>query len=142
MKISAHFDIREFVDPTIFNKYGAASQWFIDQKVIEFMEIIRERFGKAIYVNDWYRGGNLQERGYRIPDTSTGAWYSQHKFGRACDFNVLGMESSEVFDDVVSNQEFYLSIGVTTIEDAAYSPTWTHLDMRWTGLNEIKIVKP
>jgi len=142
MNLSEHFRVEEFVTPTIFNAYGEASKWYIDVTVVAFMEEIRERFGKPVNVNDWYRDGHLQERGHRLPDTTTGAWYSQHKFGRACDFHIDGITPDQIFNDVLQNQQLYLDFGVTTIEDVAMTPTWIHLDCRWTGLETIKVVQP
>ena len=35
-----------------------------------------------------------------------------------------------------------MEVGVTTLEDGIYAPTWCHLDIRNTGLDNIFIVKP
>jgi len=106
------------------------------------MEEIRDRFSAPVHVNDWYRGGHLKERGFRLPGTKTGAKYSQHKFGRACDFNIPGLTIEEIYDDILRNEKIYLDFGVTTIEDVSFTKTWIHLDTRWTGMDKIKIVKP
>ncbi len=142
MKLTTNFKTQELVPSMIFNKYGEASKWFIDPRILEIIEAIRNRFGKPMTINNWDTGGHLQNRGYRTPDTTIGAWYSQHKFGRAVDFNVQGIATQEIYDDILENQDFYLSIGVTTIEDIEIAKTWTHLDIRNTEMDTLKIVRP
>ena len=44
--------------------------------------------------------------------------------------------------EILKNESGWMEVGVTTLEDAAYSPTWCHLDIRDTGLDNIFIVKP
>lgn len=141
MKIG-HFDIRELVPESIWKRYGDSSIWFIDPRVFEFMNFIRNRYGKPVIINTWHTGGKFTERGFRIPTTSIGSKLSQHKFGRAADFNVHGMTPDEVRADIMANQEEFIAAGLTTIEDGEFAPTWVHADCRYTRMDTIKIVKP
>ena len=48
-----------------------------------------------IGVNNWHEGGPFSQRGFR-DDPATGSTFSQHRFGRALDFDVVGMAADEV----------------------------------------------
>lgn len=141
MKIGS-FDIRELVPPSIHAKYGDKSIWFLDTDAIKFLHFSRKRYGKPHFVNTWHTGGQFENRGFRLPGSTTGALLSQHKFGRAFDWNVAGMTPDEIRADILANQEEWMANGLTTIEDGKYAPTWVHGDSRWTGLDAILIVKP
>ena len=52
MKISKHFDIREFVPPETWKKWGARSIWFIRQKTIDLAELLRETIRVEFDVKD------------------------------------------------------------------------------------------
>jgi len=143
MKVSDNFTIQEFVPKEIYQIYSERSIWFVDQRLIDGMQWLREYFGASITINNWHTGGTLQNRGFRHPTTTTGARLSQHKFGRACDFNVAGLTAKQTFDKIrndwgiISGHTFF-----TTMEDVQYTPTWTHIDGRDTGSMELLIVKP
>ena len=143
MNISPHFDLREFVPKEIFDLYGPKSIWFVDFRLIESMEWLRTYFNASITINNWHTGGHMQNRGFRSPLSTVGGRLSQHKAGRACDFNVAGMTVqdtySAIFNDwaTIRQHTFF-----TTMEDISYTPTWCHLDGRHTGTNELLIVKP
>lgn len=143
MNVSPHFDLREFIPEQIYKTYGDQSIWFVDIRLVEGMEWLRTFFAAPITINNWHVGGTFQYRGFRSPQATVGARLSQHKFGRACDFNVQGMTAPQVFEAiksdwaVISKHTFF-----TTIEDVSDTPTWVHLDGRQTRSNELLIVKP
>lgn len=140
--LSKHFNIEEFVPKPIFDRYMANSKWFIDPKLIAIAEFIREEFELPVIINNWHAGGKFQERGYRVPTTETGARYSQHKFGRAIDINVKDIPAAEVSEWVIASFPSLKPLGLTTIENPTSTPTWTHIDVRWTGMNELLVVNP
>ena len=125
MMVSAHFDIREFVPKPIYDQYGANSIWFIDHRLIEGAEWLRAHFNAPIIINNWHTGGKFQERGFRVPTTTTGARLSQHKFGRAIDFNVQGMTSDQVAKDLIDSGH---------IEERAISPRLRIRHLRRDGV--------
>jgi hypothetical protein len=142
MKISENFDVREFVTREIFLKFKENSKWFVSKQQLEFAEFLRSHFDKPIIINNWLTGGDLDERGTRNPNASTGATYSQHKIANALDFNVKGMTSDEVYDHILAHEKEFMAAGLTTMEDSRYTRGWTHCDFRITGLDKILIVKP
>jgi len=140
--LTTNFRLEEFIDPDTFKKYGEQSIWFIDPRIVNLAQFIRERLGKPCTINNWYSGGQYQYSGFRPPACTIGASLSQHRFGRAIDLKVSGMSADEVRDDIINNYDVYRKVGLTTIEDGAYAPTWCHIDIRDTKLDTLKIVKP
>lgn len=107
------------------------------------MQYLRTKSGKSIHVNNWIHGGDLDERGYRLPTATTGAKLSQHKAGRATDSNMDGLTVDEYFEFVMSHEKYLIERQlITTIENPARTKTWLHQDRRWTGLDHIFIVNP
>lgn len=138
MKVSKDFDIREFVPQEIWDKFGANSVQFIDKKVIDFAQYLRDKLNKPITINNWHIGGNRHESGFRLPDTTTGAKLSQHKFGRAIDIVVEGYTGKQLRDFVIKNKADFLKIGMTTIEQG--TEPWLHVDCRQTNLTDILFI--
>lgn len=139
----APFVMQEFVPREIFNLYGQKSMWFISQGVVTSMVFLRNWFDASITINNWHTGGKFQNRAYRVPDSNVGARLSQHKFGKAIDFNVAGLTSDEVAKRIMDNwDELRTNVSFTTIEDPAFTKGWTHLDTRYTFSDKLLIVKP
>jgi len=138
------FDPREFVPPSIYNQFGAEkSWWFVDMRLPLICKQIKDDFGgAAVIINNWHFGGVSQNSGYRTPTSTVGASLSQHRRGCAADVKVKGYTAKQVYDLILANKDKYMALGLTTLEDIADTPTWTHLDTRYTGSNEILIVKP
>ena len=142
MKIRPDFVLREFVPPSVWEDFGAASRWFLDPRMLDLAQFYRDHFGSAVRVNDWHYGGDFTERGFRLPDTNTGARLSQHKFGRAFDCNVEGLTPNEVRREIKQNEDLFMEQGLTTLESGDIATTWVHSDIRTTDQNDILIVTP
>lgn len=142
MEISEHFDIREFIPPEIWSKFGTQSRWFVRPEIVNFAEFVRNHFGKSVTINNWHTGGSFHYRGLRTPECTEGAANSQHRYMNAIDLNVSGMTSDEVYDHILANEKLFMEAGLTTLEDKAMTKGWTHCDFRNTGLDKILIVKP
>lgn len=155
MKVSENFSIQELVPPEIFQKFGINSQWFIDPKVVDILELLKEvlsaqyKTNIIVKVNDWHTGGSYKYSGYRPPNIDNeigGATLSQHKLGNAVDVKAIlngnNLPIKDIFNIVQSNKVAFLAAGLTTIEDITYTKTWLHLDTRWTDKNDLLIVKP
>ena len=71
-----------------------------------------------------------------------GAKLSQHRYGRAIDIQVAGMDPQEVYDYILKHADVFRAVGLTTMEDVRDTPTWNHLDVRQTDQAEILIVRP
>jgi hypothetical protein len=98
------------------------------------MDALRNKFGVPITVNNYYKGGSFSQRGFR-DDLQIGAILSQHRYGRACDFDIHGI-TAEHFRDMVKNNELTNELKyITRIEEGV---PWVHLDC--AGINSEKIV--
>lgn len=142
MKIRPDFDLREFVPPSVWEDFGTASRWFLDPRMLDLAQFYRDYFGSAVRVNDWHYGGDFTERGFRLPDTNTGARLSQHKFGRAFDCNVKGYTPDEVRREIKQNEDLFMEEGLRALESGDIATTWVHSDIRTTDQNSILIVTP
>lgn len=142
MNISKNFLLQELVPPQIYNSYGDRSTYFVSKEQASMCQGTRDIFGKTMTINNWHSGGPFKERGYRLPNSATGATLSMHKTCMADDFNIAGIASNEVFEYIMNNQAKFMAIGITTLEHPEYATTWTHMDRRWTNLGFILVVKP
>lgn len=138
MNLTKDFHLTEFVPKDIHDQFGDKSIMFLDQRLPKLVQSIRDIVGKPITINDWFDGGTFTNRGYRVPDCKIGAKLSQHKFGRAADLEVDGISYEEFRNIIRFNFQFLNTLGLTTIEKD--TPTWLHIDMRWTGLTTINEV--
>ena len=123
-----HFRIEELVDRVVFQKYCNRAWQFLDSRILYSIDQIRNKLCKPITINDWLWGGTRVNSGLRSPETTTGAMYSQHKFGRAVDFIVKDMSAIEVRRWLVDNKGKSFLKYITAIE--RNTPTWTHIDCR------------
>lgn len=135
-----YFKTQEFVSREIYEKWGESSLWFVDPRTLKLANFVREFFGKPITINNWTSGGQYNYSGFREPECTEGAKLSQHRFGRAIDIKVAGMAPRAVFDAIRANEKLFMDAGLTTLEKAEDTPTWTHCDIRQTGLGNILIV--
>lgn len=131
MKISKHFDLRELVPPAIWQRFGLTARQFLRPELLAVLDLLREKVGRPVVVNNWHTGGSFKESGYRVPHTRTGARYSQHKFGAAADVKVAGMSPRDVLAVILSNEAEFVAAGLTTYENPDFTATWLHLDCRW-----------
>jgi len=131
MKVSEHFELREFVDQTTYLRYGDKCLNFIDVRLFTLLERIRELCGnRTIIVNDWHVGGKMQYRGFRPSDCNVGALKSMHKQGKAIDFNVKGLTAQAVRNVIRQNEAELSQLGLTRIEK---SVGWVHIDLKITN---------
>ena len=134
MKVSEHFDIREFVPKEIWDLFGESSIWFIDQRLVLFCEWLHNFCNAPVTINTWFIEGNYNESGFRDPLTPTGAKLSQHKYGRAADIKVFGYTPDKL-RQIVRDHWDEVKGWITTIEKD--TPSWLHADCRWTGLHKL-----
>lgn len=133
IKLTKNFYLDEFVPPLILRAYGPRAIWFIDKDVVNGAQFIRDSFNRPMFANTYFDSGEFINRGYRTPECLVGSRLSQHKRGMAIDFTIDGVSPPEVFEWFIKSYEFTsASHKFTTIEAA--TPSWTHLDRRYTAL--------
>jgi hypothetical protein len=128
-----HFKAYEFLPPKEYAQYGAHGLvYHMDVRILITADQVRNFFGAPVIINDWYWAQHkksledtLRFRGYRPARfyKQPAAWASQHRFGRAIDFNVHGCTAAQVRDVVLNHQTKFEYI--TRIED---SVDWVHVD--------------
>ena len=89
-------------------------------------------------------GKDRDESGFRLPSTETGQPLSQHRFGRAIDFQILGKRRSGEWEHIPSLEvQRIISMATvweklstfwTTMEEGTLG--WTHMDMRYRSFYE------
>jgi len=135
MKVSKDFELGEFIDPATWMVRGEKSIELIDTRLITLTQFFRDYFAVPITINNWHQGGQYKESGLRTFLTKTGATYSQHKFGRAADLKLSGLDTEEVRHEIRRNWKAFKQAGLTCIE--MDTPTWVHIDVRNTTTPEI-----
>ncbi len=141
IKISENFYLDEFIYPDLYKSKGRKSRWYIDQRVIDIVQYIRTKTGKPVTVNTWWNSsGGFKLRGLRPFNTGTGASLSQHKFGKAADFDVKGYTAEQVRDKIKNEwKDDLMKMGLSAIEDGV---NWVHIDVRNTGKDDLMIFNP
>ena len=138
--ISKYFEDFELVGPE-FIKTNLPVKWFIDKELLSVLDALREEFG-PITINNWKSGGQYKESGLRMPNTGTGASFSQHKFGKAADLKFKNHTVQDVYKAILANEAKWVAKGLTTLENITATPSWLHIDVRNTGSDKILIVNP
>lgn len=104
-----YFKIYELVDETVYKKYKENSVRFIDNRLLITLDKIREILGVPLVINDWYWGGNNQQRGLRtnicqiVKSKGNVLYLSSHCFGRAFDAVSAKMTAEEMRRKIVLN---------------------------------------
>lgn len=137
--IPKYFSAKEFVHPSDYAAHGERCFELIDSRIIIAADKLREKFG-ATYINTWAFGGPRQLSGLRPLNSTIGAKYSQHKFGRALDLTFRDVTVQEVYAYILAHSWMYPEI--TCVENIAATPTWLHIDCRWHSKEGIWIVNP
>jgi|GEM_PF-1006027 len=152
MKISENYDVRELVPPEIYAAFGDKSVRFVNKHCADFLEWLSSYLGVHIVVNnwhfflenpaptgdeDWFFDGHIyRNSGFRTKDCKEGADNSQHRMKDALDCKAKGFEA-ELLRQVIREQFSSLNkrFQLTTIEKD--TPTWLHVDFRWTMMDEL-----
>lgn len=143
-----HFLLQELVSKTVFEKYGSMAWLFFDERLLRFLDWLREELDVPITINDWLWDGLLDERGLREntcdivkAKTLRGVTYiTGHVTGKAVDLNAEGMTAKEVNEWLIQNKD-RLPLTIR-IEKNLVTKTWTHIDLYIWGHEDFIILKP
>jgi len=130
---SKYFDVREFVDEATWKTLGIRAQWLVDPKIVRVVDLLREKTGVPGYINTWHLSKTpfhirFKSSGYRRRKDTTGAEYSQHRFGRATDYKAPGFTPAMLLHVINSSAAEFEAAGLTRMEDIKFTPTWLHMD--------------
>lgn len=125
-----HFKIYELVPKHIYEARGEKAWELLDEKLLMTIDTLRELLGCPITINNYNWGGDRNWSGVR-----TGGFYaslgeydkslSQHKYGRAVDMLIKGMEAEKVRQFIYKNKDKFPYI--TFVETKI---NWVHIDVR------------
>lgn len=136
-KVSKNFILPEFVSKNFWDIHGWNSLWYIDSRIIESCQKLRDNLGIPLTINNWYYGGQRQESGLRVPGMTTYSKYSQHSFGRAVDIISDDMTAEEMREHIFKNPSKYPHI--KAIERKV---NWLHIDCRNTNSTAFMLFDP
>lgn len=155
-----NFSVKEFVSPETYSLHGEKAITMIDKELLLFIENFHPFCAKhfegkiSIVINNWSWGGEFSQRGLRdfqyylnkltyklkrTPTVKEAADYynksrSQHKFGRALDFDVylhgVRINPEEIRQLIIDNRHLYWIQAISFIEDGV---NWVHVDTRATN---------
>jgi hypothetical protein len=134
-----NFKLQELVPPEIYQQFGDKALFLLDQNMIKMVDGIRNFFGVPVTINNWHIKGSFTLRGFRPADTSVGAKYSQHKYGRAGDMDIQGYTAEDARQAILKNQKSPLLNWITVIEDKV---NWLHADCRNIKTEQIILIQP
>lgn len=128
MKITKNISLEEVVPKDIYSSYGEGALRFIDLKVVYLAQDIRSYFDKPITINNWINNGNFNFRGFRphYYSEKKSSIASQHRFGRALDFDIKGISAEEVREQLIKYRDNKFK-DLTGLE---MSVRWVHIDVR------------
>ena len=142
VQISDNFYLDEFIPPDIYSERGEKAIALIDHRIVLAAQFLRETIGKPMIINNWWRGGKFTKRGLRRWNETTGARWSQHKYGRGFDFHISGMTPSQIHSIILQNEEMLINHQlITVLEDVRDTASWVHCDCRFTNSEKIVIVR-
>lgn len=133
-KITKNFSDKEVLPREL---HGYRWEWFIDFRIVEVAQKLRDIFGPITINNDRFNWS-----GYRTVDCGVGAQFSQHRFGRALDLKFANTTPEEVQKYIIEHESEFMDLGLRRMENAAKTKTWLHIDCMHTGKEKILIFNP
>lgn len=137
---SEFFSVKELVCKHVYEKFGESAEKFLDDKLIETLNVIREKILCApMTVNSWHLGGTFTQRGLRCnlcelvksKTKSDKIYVSAHVLGKAVDCTVDGMSAEEARKLIIEKQD--LLPYPIRLEDGV---SWLHIDVYNNGKGE------
>lgn len=102
--------------------------------LLRLIDATRRHFGVPMYINTWdvnWADTNFKYRGFRPQWTDVGGDLSQHRLGRAADFNLRGVPVKEARDEIIGNTSVWQERGLGGV--GFYSEqNFIHIDTRPT----------
>jgi hypothetical protein len=128
-----YFKPTELLPQSWIDTYDGAAMNALDDRILISIDAIREYFAVPVTINKYAAG--LFYRGLRTPGCPQYKPDSQHSFGRALDFDVLGQTADYVRGVIIKEQARWPLIRRMEIGTA-----WVHIDCCWTGSTKIVMV--
>jgi len=129
---SKYFKVHELVPKKMYEKYGEKSWRYVDVRLIETIDRLKEHFNLGtMTINNYFWNGDREWSGIRTPDSPNYSYGSQHSFANAFDIVFSHYTAEEVRNYILDNlHEFEY------IKGMELAVSWLHIDVR----NEDEIV--
>ena len=103
-----HFHLFELVPKIDYDLKPPWLLWaLLDERMLITADQLRERYGR-MNANTWkWLENGPQYRGWRPPNCTVGAEFSQHKYGRALDSVFSGVTAEEIRQDIKENEDLF-----------------------------------
>lgn len=138
MKKANHFELHELICPHVLNRDGELGWRYFRPVMIDFIDWLRDKLGRPVYVNNYGWGGQKSQRGLRcnmcsLVKNKKTLYMSAHVLGCGIDFNVKGMTPDEVRGWIAKNIPAFFALHPEytrkcRIERAEDAPSWVHID--------------
>ena len=129
---SKYFKVHELVPKKMYEKYGEKSWRYVDVRLIETIDKLKEHFNLGtMTINNYFWNGSREWSGIRTPDSPNYSYGSQHSFANAFDIVFSHYSAEEVRNYIIDNPHEFQYIKGMELE-----VSWLHIDVR----NEDKIV--
>ena len=148
-KVSKNFDGAELLPKGLYDRFGDLAIRYLNPKIILVAQAMADFYKKPVRVNSWKTGG-IDGRTIRLAGDKSFNLFSDHTYGNAIDFDIVGKSSLDIYNDILNNpllNAILRKIGVTAMEKNR--PTWVHLSVSdmgyWTQcevVNGIKLLTP
>lgn len=135
--ITKNFILPEFISKETWDKYGHRALWFIDDRIIQTCQKLRDNLGIPLTINNWYYGGDRNESGLRVEGMKNYSSTSQHAFGRAVDIISKDMSAEEMRQHIYNKRHDY-----PHIKAIERNVSWLHIDCRYTNSNNFMLFDP
>ena len=123
---SKHFEIHELVPQYIHNTYGNKAWRFIDPRLIETIDTLKEAFPLGtMTINNYLWGGNRNWSGLRTPRSDYFSETSMHSQGKAVDMVFSEYESEHIRNYIIKNPNIF-----PHIRGLEMGISWVHIDVR------------
>lgn len=165
--VAKNFYLDEFIDPFTYFKTETKGQVIIDKRLYSIAQLLRDKYGKPIYINNWYtlvyeklkdeksideiislienttkfNGTNIYKwSGIRTSRTDIGSKTSAHRKYKAIDPKG---DEKKLFKIIKENAKEFYDLGVRRVEDISITPGWLHIDTlikSYDAPNRIKVI--
>jgi hypothetical protein len=143
MKVSANFNLQDFVHPSAFNSMDDKGLSLLHPDLIDSTQKLREHLKVPMIINNWNYGGTFQNRGWRPQNSKVGAAKSLHKKGAAIDFHSPDLKMKDLFVLVWNARQWIVeNTAFRIIENFEFTPGWIHLAIGDPTLKEIQVINP
>ncbi len=129
---SKYFKIHELVPKKMFEEYGESAWKYVDPRLIESIDKLKEHFNLGtMTINNYFWGGNREWSGIRTPDSPYYSYGSQHSYGNAFDIVFSNYTTEEARNYIIDNPDKF-----PYIKGMELGVDWLHIDVR----NEDKLI--